>query len=82
MIINTSKSSLPHAATLASELYVPLTHTQCLTFWYHLSTDSGEHGSLAFGSSPHSCCWSMQKHWAVDVAQTCVWGGNLAEAQA
>ncbi|KYO23091.1 apical endosomal glycoprotein [Alligator mississippiensis] len=41
MIINTSKSSLPRAATLASELYVPLTRTQCLTFWYHLSTDSG-----------------------------------------
>ncbi|XP_067417544.1 apical endosomal glycoprotein [Emydura macquarii macquarii] len=46
MIVDTSKGSLPRgqAATLSSGPYRPLTHPQCLVFWYQLS--SSDPGSL------------------------------------
>ncbi|XP_026514262.1 apical endosomal glycoprotein [Terrapene carolina triunguis] len=47
MIVDTSKGSLPRgqAATLSSGQYRPLTHPQCLGFWYQLSPS--DPGSLA-----------------------------------
>ncbi|XP_077692352.1 apical endosomal glycoprotein [Eretmochelys imbricata] len=49
MIVDTSKGSLPRgqAATLSSGQYRPLTHPQCLGFWYQLSPS--DPGSLTVG---------------------------------